>query len=95
MSKFIRFINQGINHFFIINGEYFSDGHHEFKNRHPDSFTDRQFMAIPCRLPEEFSDGLIVNEAFHGREYVVLESHAGGACNKSLWVEFGKTPRKT
>lgn len=38
MGKFIRFINQGIKHFFIIDGEYLGDGCNEFKNRLPDSY---------------------------------------------------------
>ena len=42
MSKFIRFINHGVKHFFIIDGEYLGDGCNEFKNGLPDSFTDSQ-----------------------------------------------------
>ncbi len=36
MSKFIRFINQSIKHFFIIDGEVLDDGCNEFKNGLPD-----------------------------------------------------------
>ena len=50
MGKFIRFINQGIKHFFIIDGEYLSDGCNEFKNRLPDSFTDSQLVAVKSQM---------------------------------------------
>lgn len=79
MGKFIRFINQGIKHFFIIDGEYLGDGCNEFKNRLPDSFTDSQLVAVKSHMSEEFAYGLVVHETFHGREYVVLESHEGCA----------------
>lgn len=46
MSKFIRFINQSIKHFFIIDGEVLDDGCNEFKNGLPDSFTDSQFVTV-------------------------------------------------
>ena len=46
MSKFIRFINQSIKHFFIIDGEYLGDGCNEFKNGLPDFFTDSQFVTV-------------------------------------------------
>ena len=46
MSKFIRFINQSIKHFFIIDGEFLGDGCNEFKNGLPDSFTDSQFVTV-------------------------------------------------
>ena len=85
MGKFIRFINQGIKHFFIIDGEYLGDGCNEFKNRLPDSFTDSQLVAVKSHMSEEFAYGLVVHETFHGREYVVLESHEGCAgylCSK-------------
>ena len=81
MGKFIRFINQGIKHFFIIDGEYLGDGCNEFKNRLPDSFTDSQFVAVLIGLSEEFAYGLVVHEPFHGRENVVLECHEGRTCN--------------
>ena len=80
MSKFIRFINQCIKHFFIIDGEYLGDGCNEFKNGLPDSFTDSQLVAVLSHLSEEFAYGLIGHETFHGREYVVLECHEGRAC---------------
>ena len=80
MGKLIRFINQGIKHFFIIDGEYLGDGINQFENRLPDSFTDSQLVAVLSHLPEEFAYGLVVHEAFHGREYVVLECHEGRAC---------------
>lgn len=81
MGKPIRFIHQGIKHLFIVNGEHFSDGSHKFKNRQPDSFTYCQFVAILPSLSENFADSLVVHEALHGGEYVVLESHEGRACN--------------
>ena len=81
MGKLIRFINQGIKHFFIIDGEYLGDGCNEFKNRLPDSFTDSQFVTVLGHLPEEFAYGLVVHETLHGREYIVLECHEGRACN--------------
>lgn len=68
MSKFIGFINQGIKHFFIIDGEYFGDSCNEFKNGLPDSFTDSQLVAVLVHLSEEFAYGLVVHETFHGRE---------------------------
>lgn len=34
MSKFIGFINQGIKHFFIIDGEYLGDGCNELKGKY-------------------------------------------------------------
>ena len=80
MSKFIGFINQGIKHFFIIDGEYLGDGCNEFKNGLPDSFTDSQLVAVLVHLSEEFAYGLVVHETSHGREYVVLECHEGRAC---------------
>ena len=80
MGKLIRFINQGIKHFFIIDGEYLGDGSNQFENRLPDSFTDSQLVAVLSHLPEEFAYGLVVHETFHGREYVVLECHEGRAC---------------
>ena len=46
MSKFIRFINQSIKHFFIIDGEVLDDGCNEFKNGLPDFFTDSQFVTV-------------------------------------------------
>ena len=46
MSKFIRFINQSIKHFFIIDGEVLDDGCNEFKNGLPDSFTDSQYVTV-------------------------------------------------
>ena len=46
MSKSIKFINQGVKHFLIIDGEYLGDGCNEFKNGLPDSFTDSQLMAL-------------------------------------------------
>ena len=88
MGKLIRFINQGIKHFFIIDGEYFGDGSNQFENRLPDSFTDSQLVAVLSHLPEEFTYGLVVYETFHGREYVVLECHDGRACN--LRSEVGR-----
>lgn len=88
MGKLIRFINQGIKHFFIIDGEYFGDGSNQFENRLPDSFTDSQLVAVLSHLPEEFTYGLVVHETFHGREYVVLECHDGRACN--LRSEVGR-----
>ena len=81
MGKLIRFIYQGIKHFFIVDGEYLGDGCNEFKNRLPDSFADSQFVAVLSHLPEEFANSLVVHEALHGREYVVLECHEGRACN--------------
>ena len=81
MGKFIRFINQGIKHFFIVDGEHFGDGCHEFKNCLPDSFTDCQFVTVLSHLSEEFTDSLVVHETLHGREDVVLECHEGRACN--------------
>ena len=81
MGKLIRFIYQGIKHFFIVDGEYLGDGCNEFKNRLPDSFTDSQLMAVLSHLSEEFAYGLVVHETFHGRENVVLECHEGRACN--------------
>ena len=80
MGKLIRFINQGIKDFFIIDGENLGDGCDEFKNRQPDSFTDSQFVAVLIGLSEEFAYGLVVHETLHGREYVVLECHEGRAC---------------
>lgn len=80
MSKLIRFINQGIKHFFILDGENLCDGRHEFKNCHPDLFADSQFMAVTRHLSEEFSDSLVIHETLHGREYIVLKSYEGGAC---------------
>ena len=79
MSKLIRFINQSIKHFFIIDGENLGDGCNEFKNRLPDSFTNGQFVAILGYLSEEFADSLVVHESLHGREDVVLECHEGRA----------------
>ena len=79
MSKFIRFINQGIKHFFIIDGEYLGDGCNEFKNGLPDSFTDSQLVAVLGHLSEELAYCLVVHETFHNREYVVLECHEGRA----------------
>ena len=81
MGKLIRFINQGIKHFFIIDGEYLGDGSNQFENRLPDSFTDSQLVAVLSHLPEEFTYGLVVYETFHGREYVVLECHEGRVCD--------------
>ena len=46
MGKLIRFINQGIKHFFIADGENLGDGCNEFKNRLPDSFADSQFVTV-------------------------------------------------
>ena len=83
MGKLIRFINQGIKHFFIIDGEHLGDCCHEFKNRLPDSFADSQFMAVQIHLSEEFADSLVVHETLHDREDVVLECHEGCACNLS------------
>ena len=80
MGKLIRFINQGIKHFFIIDGEYFGDGCYEFKNRLPDPFSDCQFVAVLSHLSEEFAYSLVVHETLHGREYIVLECHEGRAC---------------
>ena len=80
MCKLIRFINQGIKHFFIIDGEYLGDCCHEFKNCLPDSFTDCQFVAVLSYLSEEFTDSLVVHKTLHGREDVVLECHEGRAC---------------
>lgn len=88
MGKLIRFINQSIKHFFIIDGEYLGDGSNEFKNRLPDSFTDSQFVAVLSHLSEEFAYGLVVHETFHGREDVVLECHEGRTCN--LCSEVGR-----
>ena len=53
MGKLIRFINHGIQDFFIINGEDLGDGCNEFKNGLPDSFTDSQFVAVLSHLSEE------------------------------------------
>ena len=80
MGKLIRFVNQGIKHFFIVDGEDLGDGCHEFKNCLPDSFTDCQFVAVLSHLSEEFTDSLVVHETLHGREDVVLECHEGRAC---------------
>lgn len=80
MGKLIRFINQGIKHFFVIDGEYFGDCSHEFKNRLPDSFADCQFVAVLSHLSEEFAYSLVVHETLHGRENVVLQCHEGCAC---------------
>ena len=94
MCKLIRFINQGIKHFFIINGEHFGDGCHEFKNRLPDSFTDSQFVAVLSRLSEEFTYSLVVHESFHDGEDVVLECHEGRArnlCSKVCRLAFAKS----
>ena len=88
MSKFIRLVNQGIQDFFIIDGEYFGDGSHEFKNRLPDSFCDGQFETVLPRLSEELSNSLVVHESLHGREDVVLERHEGRTCN--LCCEVGR-----
>lgn len=81
MDKLIRFIDQGIKHFLIIDGEHFGDGCNEFKNRLPDSFADSQFVTVPGHLSEEFANSLIVHEALHGRKDVVLDCHEGRACN--------------
>ena len=81
MGKLIRFINQGIKHFFIIDGEYLGDGCHEFKNSLPDSFADSQFMAVLIHLSEEFADSLVVHETLHDRKDVILECDEGRACN--------------
>ena len=79
MCKLIRFINQGLKHFFVIDGEHLGDGSDEFKDCLPDSLCDGQFEAVlPCP-PEEFAYSLIVHEALHGREDVVLECHEGRA----------------
>ena len=80
MGKFIRFINQGIKHFFIIDGEYIGDGCNEFKNRLPDSLADCQFVAVLSHLSEEFAYSFVVHETFHNREDIVLECHEGCAC---------------
>ena len=79
MSKLIRFINQGIKHFFIIDGEYLGDGSNQFENRLPDSFTDSQLVAVLSHLSEESAYSLIVHETLHGSEYIVLECHEGRA----------------
>lgn len=88
MGKFIRFINQGIQDFFIIYGEDLGDDSNEFKNGLPDSFTDSQFVTVLGHLPEEFSYSLVVHESLHGREDVVLECHEGCTCN--LCSEVGR-----
>ena len=81
MCKLIRFINQGIKHFFIVDGEHLGDGCHEFKNSLPDSFADSQFMAVLIHLSEEFADSLVVHETLHDRKDVILECDEGRACN--------------
>ena len=80
MGKLIRFINQGIKHFFIVDGENLGDGCHEFKNRLPDSFADCQFVAVLSHLSEEFAYSFVVHETFYNREDIVLECHEGCAC---------------
>ena len=80
MGKLIRFIDQGIKHFFIIDGKHLGDGCNEFKNRLPDSFADCQFVAVLSHLSEELAYSLVVHETLHGREDVVLECHEGRAC---------------
>lgn len=81
MGKLVRFVDQGIKHLFVINGEHLCNGGDESKNRLSDSFTDCQFVAVLCHLSEDFADSLIVHGTLHGGEYVVLESHKSGACN--------------
>ena len=81
MCKFIRFVNQGIQDIFIIDGEDLGNGCDQFENRLPDSLCDSQFATVLFHLSEEFSDSLVVHEALHGREYVILECHEGRACN--------------
>lgn len=88
MCKLIRFINQGIKHFFIIDGEYFGDGCHEFKNRLPDSIADGQFVAFLSYLSEEFAYSLVVHETLHCGEYVVLEYYERSGGN--LCCEVGR-----
>ena len=81
MCKLIRFINQGIQDIFIIDGEDLGNGCDQFENRLPYSLCDSQFVTVLVHLSEEFSDSLVVHEALHGREYVILECHEGRACN--------------
>ena len=53
MSKLVRFINQGIKHFFFINRENLRDCRHEFKDSLPDSSADCQFVAAASHLAGE------------------------------------------
>lgn len=81
MSKFIRLVNQGIQDFFIIDGEDLGNGCGQFKNGLPYSLAYGQFETVLPRLSEEFTDSLVVHESLHGREDVVLERHEGRTCN--------------
>ena len=88
MSKFIRLVNQGIQDFFISDGEDLGNGCDQFKNGLPYSLAYGQFETVLPRPSEEFTDSLVVHESLHGREDVVLERHEGRTCN--LCREVGR-----
>ena len=81
MSKFIRLVHQGIQDFFIGDGEHLVDGCNQFENGLPYPLADSQFVTVLVGLPEEFANSLVVHESLHGREDVVLECHEGRTCN--------------
>ena len=94
MSKFIRFVNHSLKHFFIRDVKNSYDGSNQFKDGSPYPFADSNFEAVLVHRPEESADCFVCREAFYYREDIVLQSDQRDTCNlrgKIVGLTLAKT----